>query len=501
MDSNSFTPETGRQAPPRSGRPNPRTENFKVSIDEFNQVPDEYVPIQRPSAYAPTKKPTRENFEVNIPKRKLAPENQSRQKRPVSKNASRSAKSKTGAKRRSASSQKRSSGSSKRRVPESELTPAQRARLKEQRKFRRTKGAIIACICAVIITIITATASSLALGTIKDILVLSKDETAATVSVIIPEGSDFNDVYDILCDNGLVHQKFITKLFCKFRHYDKAKNREGKYVNIEYVPGAYYLEPDSGIEVMLENIKKSNSVSKDTVRLTFPEGWTIAQVFEKIEKYNVCTAEKLYANLDIVGKQFGFYKNIPSNTGRYLKAEGYIFPDTYDFYIGENANSVLKKLFTNFTKKWTKEYTQKAKALRMSQDQIIILASIIQREAKNASQMADISSVLHNRLDDPATYPQLQMNSTKDYITSVNKYGLFSDFYYSIYLDAYNTYSAEGLPPGAICNPGIEAIEAALNPSDTNYHFFCHDDNGNIYLAETAAEHQKNTEKIFYESD
>ena len=199
--------------------------------------------------------------------------------------------------------------------------------------------------------------------------------------------------------------------------------------------------------------------------------------------------------------QFSFYKNIPANSGRYLKAEGYIFPDTYDFYIGENANSVLKKLFSNFTKKWTKEFNSKAKSLGMTQDQIIILASIIQREAKDKSQMQVISSVLHNRLNDSATYPQLQMNSTKEYITAVNKYNVFSDFYYSIYLDSYNTYSIEGLPPGAICNPGIDAIEAALNPSDTNYHFFCHDAKGNIYLAETAAEHQKNTEKIFYESD
>lgn len=499
MDSNSYTPGNERQYPPRSGQPNGRTgssrrDDFKVSIDEFNRVPDEYIPA-RPS-YSPAQKPQRENFEVNIPKKNLSPAGSSQKRKPGAKSsASRSAAAK---RKRSAQGRK---PSGKKKVSEKDLTPAQRARLKEQKKLRRTRGLIITAICAVIIAIITATASSLALATINDILVLKKDEGATTVSVVIPDGSDFNDVYDILCDNGLIHQKFITKLFCKFRHYDKAKNKDNKYVNIEYVPGVYYLEPDSGIEVMLETIKKSNTVSKDTVRLTFPEGWTIAQVFEKIEKYNVCTAEKLYANLDIVGKQFNFYKNIPSNTGRYLKAEGYIFPDTYDFYIGENANSVLKKLFSNFTQKWTKEYTQKAKALGMSQDQIIILASIIQREAKDASQMKDISSVLHNRLDDPATYPQLQMNSTKEYITGLNKYGVFTEFYYSIYLDAYNTYSAEGLPPGAICNPGIDAIEAALNPSDTNYHFFCHDSNGKIYLAETAAEHQKNTEKIFYESD
>ncbi len=500
MDSNSYPPtdRSGSDTPKRSG--NSRADNFKVSIDAFNYVPDEYIPPKSSSAsYTPTKKTQRGNFEVNIPQKKVNAQRSAAQKKTAAKGSS--SRSSAGRK----PTEKKSSakkGGAKKAASQQKLTPAQIERRKAQKKYKRTRRAIIACICAVIITVITATASSLALATINDILVLNKSDNASTITVVIPEGSDFNDVYDILCDNGLVHQKFITKLFCKFRHYDKAySSKQEKYVDIEYVPGVYYLEEDSGIEVMLETIKESNTVSKDTVRLTFPEGWTIAQVFEKIEKYNVCTAEKLYANLDIVGKQFSFYKDIEQNTGRYLKAEGYIFPDTYDFYIGENANSVLKKLFTNFTKKWTTEYSKKAKALGMSQDEIIILASIIQREAKDASQMADISSVLHNRLDAPATYPQLQMNSTKEYITNVNKYGVFTEFYYSIYLEAYNTYSGEGLPPGAICNPGIDAIEAALEPSDTNYHFFCHDSKGNIYLAETAAEHQRNTEKVFYESD
>ena len=129
-------------------------------------------------------------------------------------------------------------------------------------------------------------------------------------------------------------------------------------------------------------------------------------------------------------------------------------------------------------------------------DQVVIIASIIQREASGKSQMADISSVIHNRLADKATYPLLEMNSTKDYITSLKKYDLFNDSYYSIYLDSYNTYNTQGLPPGAICNPGYDAIYAALNPNATDYHFFCHDSNGNIYLAVTAAEHKANTEKL-----
>ena len=466
-------------------------DEFRVSIDSFGGLPP-YRP--QAQASAPEKpqgsfsQPKTERFEVKIPEKRHPVQPQ---------NAKRSATS-DGNRGHSQAAKKAPSGKKSGGHSAQKTSAAQKHH--PPIKIKRTRGLMIALICIIIIAVLTATASALAISTINDILALNKSDSDSTktVNIVIPKGADFDAVYDILCDNGLVKQKQITKLFCKFRHYDKAySSSQKKNVKIEYQAGAYYIEPHSGIEAMLEMIKVSNAVSKDTVRLTFPEGWTIAQVFAKIEKYNVCSAEKLYANLDIVGNQFDFYKEIPSNSGRYLKAEGYIFPDTYDFYIGENSASVLKKLFSNFTTKWKKSYTKKAKELGMSKDEVIIMASIIQREAKDKSQMADISSVLHNRLADPATYPLLQMNSTKDYITAANEYGVFSEFYYSIYLDSYNTYSAEGLPPGAICNPGVDAIEAALNPNDTNYHYFRHDSKGKIYLAVTRAEHDKNGEIIF----
>ena len=518
-DSRSYPPTGGNGSdgfePFRPSRNNGNDE-FKVSIGAFGDIP-QYTPpepIIPPSKQArPTQpysspqkpqsvqnvqsgfsQPKQERFEVNIPQKRHPVQPQG-SRQAANGNHSRQAAQKRPASRARTGAAKRSGSSAVQK-----LTPAQEKKQQEKRKYMRIRGLMITLICLIIIAVLTATASAIAISTINDILALNKsdNDTTQTVNIVVPENADFDTVYDILCDNGLVKQKQITKLFCKFRHYDKAySSTQKKDVNIEYQAGAYYIEPHSGIEAMLETIKVSNSVSKDTVRLTFPEGWTIAQVFAKIEKYNVCSAEKLYANLDIVGNQFDFYKEIPSNSGRYLKAEGYIFPDTYDFYIGENSASVLKKLFSNFTTKWKKSYTKKAKELDMTQDEVIIMASIIQREAKDKSQMADISSVLHNRLADPATYPLLQMNSTKDYITSVNEYGVFSEFYYSIYLDSYNTYSAEGLPPGAICNPGVDAIEAALNPSDTDYLYFRHDSKGKIYLASTRAEHDKNGEIIF----
>ena len=368
------------------------------------------------------------------------------------------------------------------------LTPEQIKKRRIKRRYNFVKGLLITCVCMIFITIITVSVATVALSVINDILVIDKSNNYSVTINVPEEATTYDKVFDVLCENGLVKQRFLTDFFCRYRDYD----------TVEYEPGIYYFDSTDGIEAILESIMIRNDYEKDTIRLTFPEGWTVAQVFAKIEKYEVCEAQKLYANLDIIASQYDFITEITSVEGRYLKAEGYLFPDTYDFYIGENASSVLKKLFNNFSTKWTADYDKKAKELGMTKDQVIRIASIIQREAKDSTQMADVSAVIHNRLNDAETYPNLEMNSTKDYITALKEYDLFTDFYYSLYIDTYNTYSSKGLPPGAICNPGIDAIEAALNPKDTSYLFFCHDTSGNIYLAETVDEHNKNTQEVLY---
>lgn len=364
-----------------------------------------------------------------------------------------------------------------------QLTPEQAKRIKEKRKYNFTKALLAACVCVFFIAILTVTASTIAMETINDILVIDKSENVSG-NITIEQGDEFIDVYRKLEEGGFVKQKFMCWAFLMYREYQTC----------QYEPGIYYLESNDGLEYNIETMMIKRSGSKDTVRLTFPEGWTIAQIFEKIEKYGVCTAEKLYANLDLIAEQYGFMEGVEMSSGRYLKAEGYLFPDTYDFYIDEAPASVLKKLFSNFESKWTSEYSARLKELGMTMDDIINIASIIQREAKNTTQMSVISSVIHNRLNKSSTFPTLDMNSTKDYITSLKSYNLFTDFYYELYLGTYNTYSVEGLPPGPICNPGLAAIKAALYPADTDYYFFMHSASGEIYLARTAEEHQLNTE-------
>ncbi|MCM1391683.1 MAG: endolytic transglycosylase MltG, partial [Ruminococcus sp.] len=183
----------------------------------------------------------------------------------------------------------------KRQPPKKGKTPAKSSKSKAQKKERFLKKSILLCACLIAIAIITTVVSTIALATINDILAINK-ESGTTVSVVINEGDTFDDVIDTLADNDLISQKLLVKLFCKFRHYDGYfSTKQNKYIEIQYVPGVYYLETNSGVESMLESMRESSSGSRETVRLTFPEGWTIAQIFQKIEKYGVCTAEKLYA--------------------------------------------------------------------------------------------------------------------------------------------------------------------------------------------------------------
>ncbi|MBQ5969922.1 MAG: endolytic transglycosylase MltG [Clostridia bacterium] len=459
-----------------NGSPAGKPGEFKVNIGNRDSRP------ARPNPAAPRTTP----YSAPVAGRRVVPQPQPPRR--------------TAANQSDASQPGRPAAPQQRTAPQKPGKPKKRKKVmtkaqKERRKYRRIRGGLIFLTVVICIAILSAIASAIALSAINDILAINKSGND-TVTVEIPAGSDFEKVYDILCDNGLVKQKLLCKFFLKFRHYDGYYSKKlGRYVDIVYEPGVYYFESDDGLEDMMEAIKESHSVSKDTIRLNFPEGWTIAKIFARLEKNGVCTAEKLYANLQIVGQQYDFYKNITPPSGRYLVAEGYLFPDTYDFYIGESASSVLKKMFENYQSKWTKEYALRAKQLGMTMDEVITLASIIQREAKDNTQMKDISSVLHNRLNDPATYPLLQMNSTKDYITAVNEVVEFNTVDYQLYSEAYNTYSVPGLPPGPICSPGLDAIDAALNPNETDYYYFCHDEDGNVYYAKTYEEHLVNMEK------
>ncbi|MGN0463640.1 MAG: endolytic transglycosylase MltG [Acutalibacteraceae bacterium] len=239
----------------------------------------------------------------------------------------------------------------------------------------------------------------------------------------------------------------------------------------------------------------STEPAKTTVSVTFPEGYTIAQTAALLEENGVCTKEDfLEAVNDVDQFDYDFIKDIKDRDKRAFILEGYIFPDTYEFYIGESAAKAVSRFLKNTDRKLTDEMYRKAEKLGYSMDEIITIASIIQKEAGIKKEMPKVSSVLHNRLND--SYNKLECDVTINYL---KKYVIpfISGDDTDRYNEYYNTYKCQGLPAGAICNPGIDAINAALEPADTKYMFFVTDktDTSKYYYAETYKEHLQNCKK------
>lgn len=337
--------------------------------------------------------------------------------------------------------------------------------------------AVILFACIILFTTLT---SYISISGLNDILAINTSDVV--IKVEIPEEPTYNDIIDILHDNDLIKQKTLCTMFTKFRHYDDDDNK--------YLSGVYYLDRSMGIEGMLNKCMAAPE-SADTVTLGFPEGWTIKQIFEKLEKYDVCKTDRLYTALNDVDYEFDFVRTLTPEEERYQLLEGYIFPDTYDFYVDADANYVIRKFLSNFNDRWTDKYQARADKLGYSMDEIIIIASIIQKEAADSSQMKAVSSVIHNRLKNSVKFPTLGCDSTAIYVSNYVK-PVVGGSKGNYYLSKYDTAANRGLPPGPICNPGIDAIEAALYPSDTNYYYFLHDNSGKIYMARTQQEHESN---------
>ena len=384
------------------------------------------------------------------------------------------------------------------------VTATQRRELamKKRQKERKAQGILTIkeklMRLAVYFLIVAVTSTILCIygiGCINDVLAIDKRDHSCEVTV--SAGATDSDVIDILKENKLIKNKGFCKLFIKIFHDDD-----------KYVSGSYTLNSDWGIEKMLSTMQGSAN-TYETITLTFPEGYTIDQIAEKLEANKVCTASSFIKTMQSVdfSTEYAFLKNQADKDLRFRALEGYIYPDTYEFYIGENASSVVRRFLDNFESKWTADYSKQAKELGMTVDEVVTLASIIQAEAANSKQMKDISSVLHNRLDKPGTFPRLECDSTEKYLIETIKVTLTSSTTdtqkYIAYRDLYDTYSTDckGLPVGAICNPGGAAIAAALYPSDTNYNYFRHDVKGNVYYANTFSEHNQNGYKAAAISD
>ena len=262
-------------------------------------------------------------------------------------------------------------------------------------------------------------------------------------------------------------------------------------------PGTYTLNTNMGYDEILTVLRTGTGPQELT--LIFYEGMTLSDIAKKLEKYNVCGEQELYdyLNSNDFSDRYEFLKDIPDDSNRYRRYEGYFFPDTYNFYEDEDPSIIVQKFFNRFEEMvYTDELRAQMASQNMTLDQAVTLASIIQKEAAQTADMKMVSSIFHKRLDNPDAFPRLESDVTIMYVEDDIKPYLddAANPEYQPMYDAYNTYVCTGLPVGPISNPGMDAIKAAIYPEDTEYYFFLADREGKFYYATTAEEHAANIE-------
>ena len=299
------------------------------------------------------------------------------------------------------------------------------------------------------------------------------------VSFNIPQGASNDKIADILKENGIIESKDLFALALKIRKPE-----------VLY-PGDITLRPSMGYTEVIEQLAQMRESYK-TVRVTIPEGANLVTVANLLEKKKVCKADDFMFEFN-KNQGYDFENKINVSKDAFYRMEGYFVPETYEFYVDDSAYNVTKIIREQFEKVFTEDMYKKVDESGLTLNQVMTLASIVQLEAENVKQMPYVASVFLNRLNNKTTFPKLQSDTTKNYVTRVIKRQADSDASIDHYAKCYDTYRCEGLPAGPICNPGVDAINAVLNPAKTDYYYFCNNlKTKKTYYAKTLKQHERN---------
>ncbi len=265
-------------------------------------------------------------------------------------------------------------------------------------------------------------------------------------SVTILDGENFNIILNKLFNAGIINQPVKFKLLARIKQYD-TKIKAGDYILSPSMPPIKILE-----------ILKDGKIHLHKV--TIPEGYNLGQIAAAMEKAGFTTKEDFITT----GRDLSYLRQKKINGKTF---EGYLFPDTYFFPKEITSKKIISTMVEKFWSKITTNMKTQAKAMGLSIHQIITIASIIEKETGASFERPTISSVFHNRLK-----RKMRLESDPTVIYGIKKFNGNITKKDLKTFTPYNTYIIKGLPPGPIANPGIEAINAALFPADTDFLFF-----------------------------
>ena len=365
-------------------------------------------------------------------------------------------------------------------------------------RFRRDRkfGCLGGFMYAVFVISVSIILACMAWMAASDVLALNKDPITATIEIpkdifTTKEVDDINEddevigkkevrsadmdyVATVLKDHGIIEYKFLFDLFAKISNADQKID-----------PGTYELSTDFDYRALIKKMQ-AGSESQQRTTIMFPEGYTIYQMFKKLEEKDICSFEDLMKAATDGVYEYQFLQGIEATD--YSKLEGYLFPDTYEFYQGMKPSSVVNKMLAVFNYRITAEMYDKAEQMGRSFYEILIIASLIEKESSDAEgEREKIASVIYNRLKrgEVLAIDATSLYSHPDYDGGAPTIEMIEDT-----SDPYNTRRLGGLPPTPICNPGEAAIKAALNPASTGYYFYALDmETGEHRFFATESEH------------
>ena len=304
----------------------------------------------------------------------------------------------------------------------------------------------------------------------------------------VASGASANQVIEDLEEAGLIRSSWATRISVRLSGLTQVK------------AGTYQLDRSWDVRQIFEVLNDSRGALSEDIRLTFVEGDWAKHIAKKIEEAGLCSAQELLTLWNDEEYIRSLMSDYPFLTEEMFKAdarillEGYLFPETYDFYPDATADQITRRLLDQTNKVYT-ELADQFEQSELSIHEVFTLASIVQYEASKPEDMRLIAGVFFNRLH---IGMRLQSSVTVCYAIDIEKEDDWMACEVNPTYDSpYNTYLVEGLPPGPILNPGKTALEAVLNPQESDYFYFMADVNGDgtVYYAETYAQHQANVQR------
>ncbi|MCQ2427037.1 MAG: endolytic transglycosylase MltG [Clostridia bacterium] len=368
-----------------------------------------------------------------------------------------------------------------------------------RKSFTEGASTVTAIVKAIVyisfIVVISCALAYFALSSVNDVFAFVKDDKTAEVT--IPDMPTASEIAKELGDAGIINHPWLFKLYAKAKHVDENESR------YKFVAGTYEVNANMNYDELLLSFVEKHIVT--TIRVTIPEGYTCDDIINLFLEKGIGTRDGWIdaINNHDFGEDFPFIYDIPENSDRYYRLEGYLFPDTYDFYTEEPEYYYLRRMLVRFNNVVSGDIKKQIEKNGMTLDQVLTVASIIEKEAYFANDYAICASVIWNRLNAPKTYPNLECDSTIIYALSHERGHRVNELTSADlkFDNPYNSYLNAGLPPSPICNPSYTTIICAIEPEQTKYYFFVTDTGNNLLPAETRAQHNANVEKVRKEKE